>query len=99
MKIYEVDIDGTICETNGTDYEHSIPNHDVIAKVNRSYADGIYIRIATARGSLSGIDWRQLTEEQLKKWGVKYHELIMKRPYADKIINDRAELPEIWVLR
>ena len=45
----------------------------------------------TARGSTTGIDWTDLTEHQLNKWGVNYHELIMnKKPHADIFVDDKA---------
>ena len=31
-----------------------------------------------------------LTQQQLKEWGVRYHELIMGKPHADMFIDDKA---------
>jgi hypothetical protein len=44
----------------------------------------------TARGSTTGIDWRELTVKQLAEWGVPYDELVMGKPTADVYIDDRA---------
>ena len=33
---------------------------------------------------------------QLKKWGVKYHELIMGKPYGDFFIDDKAHNDFFW---
>ncbi|KKL26987.1 hypothetical protein LCGC14_2389730, partial [marine sediment metagenome] len=41
-------------------------------------------------GGTTGIDWRATTEEQMNKWGVKYHELIMGKPEADFFIDDKG---------
>ena len=43
----------------------------------------------TARGTGSGIDWREVTEKQFKKWGVKYHELRFGKPIYDLFIDDK----------
>jgi hypothetical protein len=60
-----------------------------IDKVNQLYDDGHTIVYWTARGSGSGIDWREVTEKQFKKWGVKYHKLILKKPLYNVFIDDR----------
>jgi hypothetical protein len=88
--IYCFDIDNTICTTIGNIYFESLPIKDRIALVNRLYDDGHTIKLFTARGSTSGMDWRDFTEAQLKKWGVKYHELIVGKPHADIYIDDKA---------
>ena len=67
MVIY-VDIDHTICETDASlDYEAAIPWQENIDKVNQLYDDGHTIVYWTARGSGSGIDWREVTEKQFTK--------------------------------
>ena len=48
MVIY-VDIDGTICHTNGTDYNDSKPKYDQIYKINKLYDEGNVIIYWTAR--------------------------------------------------
>ena len=89
MVIY-VDIDHTICETDTSlDYEAAIPWQENIDKVNQLYDDGHTIVYWTARGSGSGLDWRDVTEKQFEKWGVKYHKLILKKPLYNIFIDDR----------
>jgi len=87
---YSIDIDGTICVTNGNDYRGSRPNRNIIDRINDIYDKGHTIKIFTARGSSSGIDWRDFTEHQLQSWGVKYHELILGKPSCDIIVDDKA---------
>lgn len=89
MIIY-VDIDDTICKTESTDYSNSTPYFDKISKINSLYDSGHTIIYWTARGSLSGNDYYSLTENQLKSWGVKYHELHTTKPYYDIFIDDRT---------
>ena len=44
----------------------------------------------TARGSTTDIDWKELTEQQLHTWGVKYHKLLFGKPEADIFVDDKA---------
>ena len=90
MRTYVIDIDGVICNNADGKYEEAKPNLDVIIKINNLYDKGHTIKYFTARGSATGIDWRDLTEKQFKKWGVKYHELIFGKPEADLYIDDKA---------
>lgn len=90
MIIY-VDLDNTLCKTDGLEYEKSVPIMDRIHKINKLYETNKIV-IYTARGSKTGINHRDLTEKQLNKWGVKYHELdIGNKPVFDLLIDDRAE--------
>ncbi len=88
--IYCFDIDDTICKTIGTNYKEAKPIKKRIAKINYLFNEGHTIKLFTARGSESGIDWREATEIQLKRWGVKYTELIFGKPAADFYIDDKA---------
>lgn len=95
--IYCIDIDGTICKTNGNNYPEAQPYPDAVEEVNRLYNDGHYIKLFTARGTTSKIDWTELTSNQMKEWGVKYHELIMNiKPSFDIMIDDRALEASEW---
>ena len=38
---------------------------------------------------MTGIDWREATEQQLAKWGLHYHRLVFGKPAADYYIDDR----------
>jgi hypothetical protein len=91
MKIIYVDIDETICETPADrDYNKSVPITENIAKINRLFEEGNTIVYWTARGSRSGIDWYELTESQLKVWGVKYNRLFCDKPYYDLFVDDKC---------
>tara|TARA_R110000751_G_scaffold237113_1_gene338207 strand:- start:1232 stop:2572 length:1341 start_codon:yes stop_codon:yes gene_type:complete len=87
-KTFCFDIDGVICSTN-CHYEDAIPNIEVIKKINLLYKSGCIITINTSRGFKSGINWSEFTENQLKKWGVKYHKLLLQKPAADYYIDDK----------
>lgn len=94
--IYCFDIDGTLCTNTEGEYESSKPMQDRIAAVNRLFDDGHEILLLTARGSTTGIDWRQTTEAQLAAWGVKYHRLYFGKPTADLYIDDKAINDKTW---
>jgi len=95
--IYCFDVDDTLCETPGSDYEAATPIESMIKSVNHLYGCGHYIKIFTARGCNSGKDWTDYTAEQLDRWGLKYHELIMnKKPHYDLLIDDKAINVEDW---
>jgi hypothetical protein len=88
--IFYVDIDNTICNNSeDLDYSRAIPNHDRISKINNLYDQGNTIIYWTARGTGSGIDWREVTEKQFADWGVKYHELKFGKPVYDLFIDDK----------
>tara|TARA_B100001113_G_C20680400_1_gene436163 strand:- start:133 stop:429 length:297 start_codon:yes stop_codon:yes gene_type:complete len=89
--IYIVDIDGTICETKDGKYTESKPMLCRIKKINDLYDEGHKIIYMTARGAVTKMDWRELTEKQLKEWGCKYHELdVGNKPHFDLWIDDKA---------
>ena len=88
--IYFIDIDDTICTLDGSmEYSTAKPIQEAIAKVNKLYSEGNHIVFWTARGTGSGLDWRELTEVQLSSWGVKYHELRFGKPIYDVFIDDK----------
>ncbi len=89
MNIY-IDIDHTLAHTVSMDYDKATPMSDSIEYVNELYNQGHNITLWTARGTVSGIDYRSLTETQLKKWGVKYHDLRFGKPAFDVLIDDKA---------
>ena len=91
MNIF-VDIDETICNTRrDRDYSKSTPIDEHIHKINKLYDEGHHIVYWTARGSGSGIDWKDLTEKQLSAWGVNHHELRMGKPSYDLLICDKTD--------
>lgn len=91
---YIVDIDQTICRTPNIEgvnrYDLSAPIYDRINAINRLVEAGHHVTYWTARGSSTGIDWRWLTEEQLREWGCRYHELNLGKPSYDVFICDKA---------
>ena len=94
--IYCFDIDGVLCSDTRGEYPKAVSDKVVISKLNSLYDAGNTIILYTARGSTTGIDWRELTEKQLKGWGVKYHNLIMGRPGADVYIDDKCIKVSEW---
>lgn len=89
MIIY-VDIDETIClSPENRDYTLAKPIVDNIKKINQLHDEGNKIVYWTARGTGSGIDWRQVTEQQFQNWGVKYDELHFGKPIYDLFIDDK----------
>ena len=89
---YVFDLDGTLCTSvEGDHYTDAKPFMDRINIVNKLYDEGHIIKIDTARGSTTGIDWAYITEKQLKNWGVKYSELRCGvKMFADIYIDDKG---------
>lgn len=88
MIIY-IDIDNTICKTDNINYKNSKPIIENIEKVNHLFENNTII-MWTARGTLTNINYFELTDNQLKKWGVKFNELRMGKPAYDLFIDDKA---------
>lgn len=90
MIIY-VDIDETICEaTENMDYSKAMPIEENIKKINDLYDAGNTIIYWTARGSVTGQDWTDTTNEQIKEWGAKCHKVRLGKPHYDLFICDKA---------
>ena len=94
--IYCFDIDGTLCSKTDGRYEEAEPYLQRIAVVNALYDMGHTIKLFTARGTVTGIDWRDLTVRQLSDWQVKHHQLLFGKPEADVFIDDRAINADSW---
>ena len=61
-------------------------------KINKLYDEGKHITYWTARGSLSGSDYFDLTKKQLDEWECKYHELsVGEKPLYDLLICDKTK--------
>ena len=97
MRVIYVDIDETICHRESSvdfgvthDYTKAKPIKENIDKINKLYDEGNTIVYWTARGSRKQIDWTELTTQQLNKWGAKYHELKVNKPFYDVFIEDKA---------
>lgn len=99
--IYIIDIDGTICsiefdEYGKVDYSKTRPYMDRIEKLNQMYDEGHEIHYYTARGSNSGVDRTEITHQQMKEWGAKYHSLKLKKPHYDFWIDDKSIHPDTF---
>ncbi len=92
MKIIYVDIDGTVCSDENGQYEFAKPIVKNIKKVNKLFDEGHTVIYWTARGSVTNINWKDLTEKQFKEWGVKYHDLrVGNKPHYDLFICDKSK--------
>mgnify|MGYP003653967551 FL=1 len=87
---YIVDIDGTICTTTNGDYPNAEPYLLRIEHFNMLYDAGNEIHYWTARGSVTGKNWDELTLMQLNNWGVKYSSVKTGKPAYDIWIDDKA---------
>lgn len=87
---YMVDIDNTICVTQGNDYQNSKPMLDRIAKINELYDAGHEVHYWTARGGTTGFDLSLLMLKQLQDWGAKYTTANIGKPVYDVWIDDKA---------
>ena len=94
------DIDGVIAAFDSSlQYDQAKPAQNVIEIVNWLYDCGNRIILFTARGSTTGIDWSKATEEQMRKWGVKYHQLKFGKPAATFYVDDKnLSLSELFLL-
>lgn len=89
--IYCFDLDGTLCTNTEGEYIKASPYLDRIDIVNSLYDSGNTILIDTARGSTTKINWYELTENQLKEWGIKYHTLrVGVKLNFDILIDDKC---------
>ena len=99
MMRFCLDLDNTLVNTEGSDYESSTPIPEAIEKVRKYHARGDHIIIMTARGSGSKIDHRELTEKQLEEFGIPYDQLIvgLKPGAVDIFIDDKAVNALDWL--
>lgn len=97
--IYCFDIDGTICTSvENSQYESARPFPYMIDAINRLYDEGHVIKVMTARGCVSRVDYTELTRKQLREWGLRYHELIMNvKPHAHLFVDDRGIHVDAWL--
>lgn len=86
-----VDIDGTLTvETAGHNYTTRTPNRKVIDKINQFHKEGHIIVLFSSRWESD----REITRSWMKKYGVKYHALILNKPKFDLYIDDISKRPE-----
>ena len=92
MMRFCLDLDNTLVNTAGSDYENSTPIPEAIAKVQKYHKRGDHIIIMTARGSGSKKDWREFTAKQLDDFGIPYDQLIvgLKPGAVDVFVDDKA---------
>jgi histidinol phosphatase-like enzyme len=91
MIIY-VDIDGTICTDEKGLYDKAKPINEQIHKINKLYDENNTIVYWTARGTVTGINWYNLTKQQLEHWGCKYHKLkVGTKPHYDLWVDDKSK--------
>lgn len=84
------DIDGILAaKTPSNNYAKATPIEKNIRLLNALYQWGCYIVLFTARGYRTGLDWKQVTQEQMRRWGIQYHELLFGKPDADIYIDDK----------
>ena len=105
-KTYAFDVDGVICFSNCGDYDKSKPYKNAIKKINRLYSEGNRIIVFTARymGRTKNNTEKakqpgyEKTFQQLKSWGLHFHELFMGKPSYDILIDDKAfNYNENWI--
>lgn len=98
MKTYVFDIDGTLVTDTQGDYLKAVPIKKSIEKLNTLYDSGHKIILMTSRGMTSNIDYTEFTKNQMKEFGIKFHELIMNvKPKADFYIDDKAVNVKDWL--
>ena len=97
--VYVIDIDGTICSPAiGGDYNKATPYVNRINKINSLYDSGHTIVYFTARGMgrhdnnprKATQQFYSMTEQSLREWGAKYHDLILGKPAGDIYIDDKG---------
>ena len=102
---YCFDIDGVIAITRGTDYRASEPNRETIERINALYDAGHTIVLHTARGmgtlegDLSRVHqvWFDFTFQQMRTWGLRFHELFLGKPWADVYVDDKGVRFDDWI--
>jgi len=103
QQIVAFDLDDVICHRDAEGptiekYYSCIPDDAMIRVVNDCFDSGHYVIIYTARGmnvfkgDVSAIMEKlyPLTMEQLHRWNVKFHRLVMGKIHYDILIDDKA---------
>ena len=93
MNIF-IDLDNTLCSTTNSDYENSSPIIERINKVNKLKEEGNYITIWTARGSNSGLDYTELTKNQLNAWNINYDKLVLGKQTTEWNVENQGWITE-----
>ena len=97
-KVFLIDMDGTICDDIRNEdgvkaMADAKPFPDSIAAVNKLYDEGHFICIFTARTD----EHKAVTEKWLRRYGVKYHQLLLNKPrrvgrYSEYHFIDNAKV-------
>jgi len=88
-----IDLDGTILEEKTVKKRHkATPLPGAIEAVNKLYEMGHVIIVYSARPESD----LELTLQQLDKYGIKYHRLVLGKPTGDIFIDDRAFIFSGW---
>ena len=105
IKIIAFDLDFTICKYPKSASKRGIKKYNFckpikknINLLNKLKNQGFYIKIYTSRGMKTFLGNKKkvkknlcpLTINQLKKWGVKYDEVIFGKTQYDLLIDDKA---------
>jgi CMP-N,N'-diacetyllegionaminic acid synthase len=91
------DLDNTICSTYKNNYKKSRPFKQIVNLINSLKKKGFFIKIFTSRymgrTDENAILAKKLgyneTRKQLKKWGLRYSQLIFGKPSYDIFIDDK----------
>lgn len=103
-KTLVVDFDDTLAFHTNRDFDNARPNVQLISKLQRLYNEGWYIKIVTARGSISCKTREEAFAKYgdgmltwLKKHNVAYHELSFDKPLAAYYIDDKGITPDDFI--
>jgi CMP-N,N'-diacetyllegionaminic acid synthase len=89
-RIFAFDLDGVLATlVPGNNYREAEPYAPAITLANRLHDAGNRIVVFTARGGKTGLDWEDVTRDQLRRWGVHHDELRFGKPPADYYVDDR----------
>mgnify|MGYP001471382906 FL=1 len=100
------DIDNTICKTKGNDYQNAKPYKGIIKKINNLYDRGYFIKLHTSRymgrnnENINKVKKQGYlkTLKQLKKWELKFNQLIMGKPSFDLLVDDKSiDFKKNWI--
>lgn len=80
--IYIVDVDGTICETNLTNFGSASPIFEKIQEINNLYDAGHTVIYWATRAKQQ---WKDITHSQLAAWGCKFDVVIFGQPLPNEV--------------
>ena len=106
IKIICFDLDNVICTTSKNFYKKSKPKKKVIKYINSLHDNNYIIKIFTARymgryksKKIAEKKGYNFTYNQLRKWGLKFDELIFGKPEYDIFIDDKnLEFSKNWIV-